>query len=87
MGNMVKVGSGKYTYETKEEYNYLGKLVNWGNLPKGHSFTTVPALAVDSEDRIYVYNRNPNHVYVLEPDGTFLKMWGENIFGEAIPAF
>ena len=54
----------------------------WEKLPKGYSFTQVPGMGVDSKDRIYVFNRNPNHVFVLERDGTFVNMWGEEFFAD-----
>ncbi len=72
---MVLVGSGKYSYEVDTE---------WGKLPKGYSFTMIPGMAVDSRDRIYIFNRNPNVVYILDPDGRFLHKWGEDLFGESL---
>lgn len=67
------VGNGKHIYEPA---------LNWAKLPKGHKFTTVPGMAVDSHDRVYVFNRNPNIVYVLDSDGNFVNMWGRDIFAD-----
>jgi len=69
----VIVGSGKHIYEPALE---------WGKLPKGHSFTSVPGMAVDSHDRVYVFNRNPNIVYILDSDGNFVNMWGKDRFAD-----
>lgn len=69
--DMAIVGSGKYTYEVAS---------GWGKLPKGYRFNMVPGVAVDSQDRIYVFNRTPNVVYVLDREGNFLRKWGEDYF-------
>ena len=70
---MVTVGAGKYTYEVAPV---------WGKLPAGYGFTTVAAVTVDKRDRIYVFNRNPNHVLILDREGNFLSMWDRNLFGD-----
>ena len=45
---MSTVGSGIYTYEMVE---------NWGALPAGWTFGPVSAVAVDSRDRVYAFQR------------------------------
>ena len=45
---MTTVGTGQYTYEVVE---------NWGNLPAGWTFGAVSSIAVDSQDRIYAFQR------------------------------
>ncbi len=70
---MVSVGTGKYTYESTP---------SWGKLPEGYFITMVPGLAVDKRDRVYVFNRNPNHVYIFDHDGNFLSMWDKSIFAD-----
>ena len=65
------VGSGKYTYEVHED---------WARLPDGW---TMPAAAVtvDSQDRVYCFNRNPDHpVVVFDRDGNYLHSWGAGLF-------
>ena len=49
------VGSGKYTYEV--DYH-------WAKLPEGWS---MPAAAVfgDSQDKVYCFNRDPDHPIVI----------------------
>lgn len=67
----IIVGSGKFTYEVAE---------GWGKLPEGWKFTQVAGVAVDSRDRIYVFNRGQHPVVVFDRDGKFINSWGEGIF-------
>ena len=65
------VGSGTYTYEVHED---------WARLPDGW---TMPAAAVtvDSQDRVYCFNRTPDHpVVVFDRDGNYLSSWGAGVF-------
>ena len=65
------VGSGKYTYEVHDD---------WAKLPEGW---TMPAAAVtvDAEDRVYCFNRTPDHpVVVFDRDGNYLSHWGAGLF-------
>jgi len=65
------VGTGKYTYEVHED---------WARLPDGW---TMPAAAVtvDSQDRVYCFNRTPDHpVVVFDRDGNYLRSWGAGLF-------
>ena len=57
------VGSGKYTYEV--DYH-------WAKLPEGWS---MPAAAVfgDSQDKVYCFNRDPDHPNVIfDREGNYL---------------
>ena len=47
---MVTLGAGNYTYETSGE--------DWGKLPQGWTYKEATAVAVDSQDRVYVYSRS-----------------------------
>src|ERR1700730_3757177 len=49
------VGSGKYTYRVNEE---------WQRPPAGLE-VRASAVSVDSEDRVYCFNRNPEHPIVI----------------------
>ena len=65
------VGGGTYTYEVQED---------WARLPAGW---TMPAAAVtvDSQDRVYCFNRSPEHpVVVFDRDGKYLHAWGAGLF-------
>src|SRR6266511_3749477 len=39
------------------------------------------AVAVDSKDRVYCFNRSPEHpILVFDRDGNFLSSWGAGLF-------
>jgi hypothetical protein len=65
------MGSGEFTYETEED---------WGKLPEGWSYKQVGAVAVDSRDRVYVYNWGEHPVIIFDREGNFLESWGEGVF-------
>lgn len=67
---MKKINVGKFDYEVVE---------GWGKLPEGWKFTQVAGMAVDSHDRVYVYNRSEHPVIVFDREGNFLNSWGEGI--------
>lgn len=68
---MVLEGSGNLSYEVVK---------GWGQLPQGWLFNQVAGVAVDSRDRVYVFNRSPHPVLVLDRAGNFLSSWGEGVF-------
>ena len=70
----VELGSGEYRYRVAE---------NWAKLPDGWNLTDVAAVAVDSKDRVYVFNRGAHPMVVLNRDGSFIKSWGEGLFKRA----
>lgn len=72
------VGSGKFKYKVAE---------GWGELPEGWKFTQVAGVAVDSQDRVYVFNRGEHPVVVFDRGGKFLKSWGEGLFKTAHGAY
>ena len=63
---MPTVGKGKYTYELIE---------NWAALPPGETFGNVSAVATDSQDRVYVFQRKDPPVMVFDRNGTYLRCW------------
>ncbi len=69
---MVQLGSGEYTYEVSGD--------NWGELPEGWVYREATAVAVDSSDNVYVFNRGGHPVIVFDSEGKFLRSWGEDIF-------
>jgi len=71
---MTVLGSGEHRYRVVE---------NWAKLPDGWNLTDVGAVAVDSKDRIYVFNRGEHPMVVLNRDGSFIKSWGEGVFTRA----
>ncbi len=67
----LKLGDGDYIYE---------ELSEWAKLPEGWTFKEVPDVAVDSQDRVYVFSRGEHPMMVFEQDGSFVKSWGEELF-------
>jgi hypothetical protein len=68
------VGGGEYTYSIEAD---------WAKLPPGWSFKDVAAVAVDSRDRVYVFNRGEHPMLVFDRDGNLLNSWGEGVFRRA----
>ena len=52
----------------------------WAKLPPDWSFVEATAVAVDSQDRVFVFNRGEHPVIVFDPDGTLLHSWGQGLF-------
>ena len=67
----TRLGGGDYVYEELED---------WARLPAGWTFREVPDVAVDAQDRVYVFNRGEHPIIVFEPDGSFVTSWGEGMF-------
>jgi DNA-binding beta-propeller fold protein YncE len=67
----MKHSEGKLRFEVE---------FDWGRLPEGWKFTQVAGVAVDSEDRVYVFNRSSHPVIVFDRDGKYLNSWGEGVF-------
>jgi sugar lactone lactonase YvrE len=68
------LGSGEHRYAVVE---------NWARLPEGWEFKDVAAVACDSQDRVYVFNRGAHPMMVFDRDGNFLRSWGEGSFPRA----
>jgi len=64
----------------KIEYEVLE---GWEKLPEGWSFVEVAGVAVDSQDRVYVFNRGAHPMIVFDKEGKFLNAWGEGVFTNA----
>ena len=67
----MQVGQDQFTYEV---------LVGWAQLPDGLSLGESHGVGVDSQDRVYVFNRSEHPMIVFGPDGEFLSSWGEGMF-------
>ena len=52
----------------------------WAKLPEGWSWTEVSAMAVDSRDNVFVFNRGPHPMVVFDREGHFITAWGEGQF-------
>jgi DNA-binding beta-propeller fold protein YncE len=70
---MTIVGSGSYTYELVE---------NWAKLPDGWTFGGVSAVATDSQDRVYAFQRKDPPVVIFDKNGAYLGSWGSSAFAD-----
>ena len=70
----MRVGQGDYQYEPVRD---------WAKLPPGWTFGWIPAIAVDSRDRVYVYSRSEHPMVVFDRDGNFLTSWGDDLLHHA----
>ena len=66
---MTAVGAGEYTYELIE---------NWAKLPAGETFGMVSAVATDSQDRVYAFQRKEPPIVIFDRQGAYLGSWGIN---------
>lgn len=64
----VVVGSGRFTYRANAQ---------WVKRPAQYSWQEVSAVAVDSSDNVFVFNRGSHPVMVFDRNGRFLRTWGE----------
>lgn len=64
-------GQGDYQYDVDS---------SWGELPTAWTLGDVAAVGVDAEDNVYVFNRGPHPMIVLDREGRFLRSWGEGVF-------
>ena len=62
----VTMGMGDYVYQYQP---------GWARLPAGTVFQTPSAVAVDSQDRVYVFQRHGPPVLVFDSGGEFLTAW------------
>jgi len=58
---MATVGTGKYTYDVIE---------SWGKLPAGDTFGMVSAIATDSNDRVFAFQRKDPPMLISTGTGT-----------------
>jgi DNA-binding beta-propeller fold protein YncE len=63
--------AGKYTYELVD---------GWAKCPEGFSFRDIGGLCIDSQDRVYVFNRGVHPVMIFDREGNLLTSWGEGLF-------
>jgi DNA-binding beta-propeller fold protein YncE len=67
----VAIGHHRLEYEVVE---------GWARMPEGWAVTDVVGVAVDSRDRVYVFNRGRYPVMVFDKEGRFLDAWGQGRF-------
>ena len=62
----ITVGMGEYVYEYQPE---------WARLPVGQGFRGISGVAVDGQDRVYVFQRQGPPVLVFDRDGNSVAAW------------
>ncbi|MGE0801267.1 MAG: peptidyl-alpha-hydroxyglycine alpha-amidating lyase family protein [Lautropia sp.] len=67
----VVLGTGEHRYRVIED---------WVKLPEDWELKDVAAVAVDSKDRVYLFNRGDHPMIICDSDGNFLSSWGEGAF-------
>jgi DNA-binding beta-propeller fold protein YncE len=66
-----RFGQGGFTYEVVE---------GWARIPVDWDLVEIPAIAVDSQDRLYCLTRSDHPIVVFDRDGRFIGSWGEGNF-------
>ena len=69
---------GPVTASTKFEPEF-----GWAKLPHPMTFKEATAVAVDSKDNVYVFNRGMWPVMVFDPEGNLTTDWGKGEFDRA----
>ena len=67
----VILGTGEHRYRVIDD---------WAKLPNTWTFLDVAAVAVDSKDQVFVFNRGEHPMIVFDRDGNFLREWGKGLF-------
>ena len=67
----VELGTGEFRYAVDSSF---------GQLPEDIALGDVAAVAVDRNDRVYLFNRGPDPMIVLDREGNFLDTWGRGVF-------
>ena len=68
---MTTVGAGKFTYTYIQD---------WAKMPAGQSLASVSAIATDSQDRVYAFQRTEPPVVIFDREGNFVNSWGNGNF-------
>jgi DNA-binding beta-propeller fold protein YncE len=67
------IGEGDFRYE---------HIIDWHKMPEGARLIETPGVAVDSQDDVYAFSRNPDYpVMVFDQEGNFVRGFGKGIFG------
>ena len=68
------LGNGDYRYELEW---------GWGRIPDDWTMGWIGAVATDSQDRVYVFNRGTHPMIVFDPEGNVLTTWGDDFIVHA----
>ena len=69
---MPTLGTGAFTYETTGQ--------DWGDLPADWTLKEATAVAVDAQDRVFVFNRGTHPMLVFDEHGKLIDHWGDGLF-------
>jgi DNA-binding beta-propeller fold protein YncE len=64
----------------ENNFQYLADGLDWGNLPEGWTYKEATAVAIDSRDRVFVFNRGTCPMIIFDQTGEIVDTWGEGIF-------
>jgi DNA-binding beta-propeller fold protein YncE len=67
----MRYGVDKYQYELVD---------GWAKLSEGNSFFDIGGISIDSQDRLYIFNRSKHPMMVFDSEGNFLTSWGQEHF-------
>jgi streptogramin lyase len=67
----MKYGNVDYTYQLVE---------GWAKPINGQSLVDVTGISIDSDDKVYVFNRSKRPMVVFDSNGYELNSWGEGLF-------
>lgn len=70
----VFVGNDQFLFEA---------IADWARRPVEYRWQEVSAVAVDSHNNVFVFNRGDHPVMVFDRSGNFLRSWGEGVFARA----
>ncbi len=82
MRTAYPVDSSTAVEDSPSSFRYRA-LEDWPTLPLNLDLVEVPAVATDSQDRVYVFNRGESPVAVFTPEGDFIGSWGEDVIKRA----
>jgi DNA-binding beta-propeller fold protein YncE len=73
----------QYDPAVREGRHQYIPVADWLQLPAGWDLVEAAAVATDSQNRVYVFNRGEHPVVVFSPQGQLLGSWGEGQFARA----
>jgi sugar lactone lactonase YvrE len=53
---------------------------SWEQLPDDHHHADVAAVGIGADDRVYLFTRDENRVFVFDRAGTYVSTWGDGVF-------
>ena len=80
LGSAVLLAGSEPRSESEGNYQ---PVLYWPRIPSEFRFGQVTGIAVDSEDRIYVFHRGKKPITVFDRSGKFLRSWGDGLIKTA----